>query len=269
MMFCCFFAVRNSNKARLSALFYYTPACCWQVSGGLRMTSQNKVSIKHAIPLFENIDKFDEFQINSMCLITRVTAGETILKRNDETTDVFLIIDGTVSVRDYSIDGKEVSYLEISTGGIFGEFAAIDGRPRSASIEAKTDATIASMSAQDFRKLIASDGAFGLRLAEHLVSKARGLSQRVFEYGALSVRQRLHAEILRLCDNEAANGQVCTISPAPSHYELATRIATHREAVTKELNRLVSQGIARLERRSITITDLPRLRRAVSGDDLA
>ncbi|MBG6154760.1 CRP-like cAMP-binding protein [Labrenzia sp. EL_159] len=233
------------------------------------MTSPEKYSIKQSIPLFEVISEFDEAQINRMCLITRVKAGETILKRNDETSDVFLIIAGTVSVRDYSFEGKEVSYSEIDHGGIFGEFAAIDGGPRSASIESKTETTIARMSARDFRMLITTDGVFGLRVAEHLVAKTRALSQRVFEFGALSVRQRLHAEILRLCDAEPENGQSCTISPAPSHYELATRIATHREAVTKELNRLVSQGIARLERRSITITDLPRLRRAVSGDDVA
>lgn len=180
---------------------------------------------------------------------------------------MFLILNGTVSVCDYSIDGKEVTYFEISEGGIFGEFAAIDGGPRSASIEAKTEALIARMSGQDFRALIASSGTFGLRVAEHLVTKTRALSRRIFEFSALSVRQRLYAEILRLCEDKSDYEGICELSPAPSHYELATRIATHREAVTKELNRLVAIGLAKLERRSITIKDVSKLRRMLAEND--
>ncbi len=237
------------------------------MNGFAQMSESEKRSIKQSIPLFENISEFDDNQFDRICQIFHVNSGETILKKNDVSSDVFLILNGTVSVCDYSIDGKEVTYFEISKGGIFGEFAAIDGGPRSASIEAKTEASIARMGAHDFRALIASNGTFGLRVAEHLVAKTRALSQRIFEFSALSVRQRLYAEILRLCDAKSHYDGICELSPAPSHYELATRIATHREAVTKELNRLVAIGIARLERRSITIKDVPKLRRMVVEND--
>lgn len=228
-----------------------------------------RYDIKHSIPLFRDLSGFDGAEVDGMCQVLQIRPKDVILNRDDQTSDVFFILSGTVAVCDYSRDGKEIAYSEIGEGGIFGEFAAIDGAPRSASVEAKTAAVIAHMSAEDFRSLIAADGAFALRVSEHLVAKIRALSQRVFEFGALSVRQRLHAEILRMCDAEADGGDACTLSPAPSHYELATRIATHREAVTKELNRLVALGIARLERRSITITDVPRLRRAVSENGRA
>lgn len=229
--------------------------------------SKKKRSIKQTIPLFDNISEFDDNQFEKICQIFHAKSGETVLKKNDVSSDVFLILNGTVSVCDYSIDGKEVTYLEISEGGIFGEFAAIDGGPRSASIEAKTEALIARMCGQDFRALIASNGIFGLRVAEHLVTKTRALSQRIFEFSALSVRHRLYAEILRLCEVKSNREGICELSPAPSHYELATRIATHREAVTKELNRLVAIGLAKLERRSITIKDVSKLRRMVAEND--
>jgi CRP-like cAMP-binding protein len=228
-----------------------------------------KYKIKKSIFLFKEISNFSDDQISGMCKVVQFRPKDIVLNRDDVSSEVFLILDGTVSICDFSSGGKEVTYSEISKGGVFGEFAAIDDAPRSAFVEAKTDVVVARMSAQDFRRLITSDGAFGLSVAKHLVAKIRLLSQRVFEFGALSVRQRLYSEILRLCENATPNdGGTCILVPAPSHYELATRVATHREAVTKELNRLVALGIARLERRSITITDIEKLREEIAKDPL-
>ena len=47
--------------------------------------------------------------------------------------------------------------------------------------------------------------------------------------------------------------------PAPTHAELANRIGTHREAVTRELGVLSERGIIRYGRRSLMILDLARL----------
>ena len=219
-----------------------------------------KYKIKKSIFLFKEISNFSDDQISGMCKVVQFRPKDIVLNRDDVSSEVFLILDGTVSICDFSSGGKEVTYSEISKGGVFGEFAAIDDAPRSAFVEAKTDVVVARMSAQDFRRLITSDGAFGLSVAKHLVAKIRLLSQRVFEFGALSVRQRLYSEILRLCENATPNdGGTCI---------LATRVATHREAVTKELNRLVALGIARLERRSITITDIEKLREEIAKDPL-
>ena len=88
-------------------------------------------------------------------------------------------------------EGKEVSYIDIDEGGLFGEFPAIDGKPRSASVETTLDAVIARMTSAQFRSLITEHPHLGLRIAELLVSKTRSLTQRVHEFGALSVRQRL------------------------------------------------------------------------------
>jgi CRP-like cAMP-binding protein len=48
--------------------------------------------------------------------------------------------------------------------------------------------------------------------------------------------------------------------PAPTHYEIAARIGSHREAVTREINRLELEKVLEIGRRSIRITDLERLK---------
>jgi len=49
------------------------------------------------------------------------------------------------------------------------------------------------------------------------------------------------------------------LSPAPTHEEIASRVSTHREAVTRELAWLEAQGVVEKAGRTLKITDLERL----------
>ena len=49
------------------------------------------------------------------------------------------------------------------------------------------------------------------------------------------------------------------IRPAPTHAELANRIGTHREAVTREMRALTSLNIIKTGRRRLEFIDLARL----------
>ena len=81
----------------------------------------------------------------------------------------------------------------------------------------------------------------------------RELTTRVFEFSTLAVRYRIQAEILRLAELSACTGKVAHIVPAPTHAEIASRTSTHREAVTRELNRLAQMGILEQQNRELWI----------------
>ena len=51
---------------------------------------------------------------------------------------------------------------------------------------------------------------------------------------ALPVHCRVHAELLRIAVPLKINNDAI-LSPAPTHEEIASRISTHREAVTREM----------------------------------
>jgi hypothetical protein len=87
------------------------------------------------------------------------------------------------------------------------------------------------------------------------------MTDRVFEFSTLVVRKRLILELLRRAEEiEPLNGQV-SISPAPTHFELAARISTHREAVSREMSVLAKKGL--IERRGgrLILHDLAVLER--------
>ena len=87
-------------------------------------------------------------------------------------------------------------------------------------------------------------------------------TERVFEVSALAVRERVRRELLRLAADGTRTGRSVVISPAPTHYDLAARIGSHREAVTRELNRLAEEKVVEIGRREIRIVDLALLQHA-------
>jgi CRP-like cAMP-binding protein len=115
------------------------------------------------------------------------------------------------------------------------------------------------MTSQAFREFLAQHPGVALLFAEHLVAKILLLSHRVFEFSTLSASNRIRAELLRMCGEQTNGHGTISIDPAPSHYELATRLSTHREAVSRELSFLASRKVIELGRRRIRVLDLDRL----------
>src|SRR5262245_16120695 len=190
-------------------------------------------------------------------------AGEQILSYHDPSTEAFFLAAGKVRVIIYSAEGKAVIFTDLKPGAMFGEIAAIDRGARSASVEAIEPSTIASLSASQFESLLLREPAVALATLRHVTAEVRRLSERVLEFSTLLVQNRIHAELLRLAaDADQRQGQAL-LSPAPSLSDIADRISTHREAVSRELSRLGSVGLLRREGGDLRITDVARLGRLV------
>jgi CRP-like cAMP-binding protein len=219
----------------------------------------DRIELLRRISILAELEHDDLVTISLACQWTRVTKSQTIIEASEPSTDIFFVAEGAVSARAYSTDGREVTFAHIRTGEMFGEFSAIDGKPRSARIDSLEPSIIARMRAEVFRAVLLKHPGVGLLLAEHLVSKLRGLTRRVFEYSTLPVRLRVHAELLRYCETATITGNTAIIDPAPTHQEIATQISTHREAVSRELGQLTNEGIIRTSRRKIHVLDVNRL----------
>jgi len=212
-----------------------------------------------SVALFRGLPVQSLSRIKSRCLCRRYGPGEPIVGHLDTSDEVYFLLTGAAHVTIRALDGKAVTFRELAAGGMFGEYAAIDGRPRSATVEARTDCLVASIPAVAFRKFLETEPRMAKKLLEHFVSEIRELTTRVFEFSTLAVRYRIQAEVLRLAGAPAHQGKTTSINPAPTHAEIASRTSTHREAVTRELNRLTKMGILEQRGRVLWIKDLARL----------
>ena len=193
--------------------------------------------------------------------VFRVSRGRTIVGAAAASDSVFFVDEGEMQALLYSPNGKEVSVRQIGEGGLFGELAALDGLPRATSVVALTDARLLEMARRDFLTIIESSPRAAVWLARRLAAEVRRLTERMFELSALNVSGRLHCELLRMAKLAPAG---LVLESAPTHAELASRIGTHREAVTREMRFLASRLVLRAQRRRLTILDLPQLEYLVS-----
>jgi CRP/FNR family cyclic AMP-dependent transcriptional regulator len=193
--------------------------------------------------------------------------GQTIISHQDPSRDVVFLTTGRARASVYAASGRQVSFRDIDAPGIFGELAAIDGLPRSASIEALGKCLAMTMPQARFLDMLAAHPSIALAVMQHLSGMVRGLSDRVVELSTLAVRGRIHAELIRLAEATRADGNEAVLSSAPTHLDIANRIATHREAVTRELGRLEALGVVVKEGRTLKILDMALLRAMLSSCD--
>lgn len=210
------------------------------------------------VAIFAGLTEDALARIERHCAWRRYELGETIFDYLDKSDDVFFIGAGEVRVIIYSLAGKAVSFRELGAGEVFGEFPAIAGGPRSARVEALTNCLIASMAASSFREILQTEPGVAQALLPQLVMKIRALTARVYEFSTLAVNNRIQAELLRLA-NLVSHGNTARIVPAPTHVEIASRVSTHREAVTRELSHLSRIGIIERRGAALIIKDVDLL----------
>jgi CRP-like cAMP-binding protein len=211
------------------------------------------------IAILATLSKDSLEKLERHCAWRRYERGESIVDYLDASDDVFFIVSGEVKVTIYARTGKAVSFSIMGPGEVFGEYPAIDQGPRSASVEVRTSCLVASLSAKAFRELLRTDPCVAQALLPQLVKKIRALTTRVYEFSTLAVKNRIQAELLRLATLAPQDGKRARITPAPTHSEIASRVATHREAVTRELNRLARIGLVERTSGAVVVMDVDRL----------
>lgn len=215
----------------------------------------------------DKLDRSDRAALEERWTVRRYGRREMIISHDEESRDVFFVLEGRARATVYSEAGAAVAYRDIEPGGIFGELAAIDGRPRSASVIALDPLRVARLSEAAFRDLVGSRPGFTWTLLDHLAIQVRRLTDRVYEYSTLVVRKRLIRELLRLTDGpDPPDGQV-SIRPAPTHVDLAARISTHREAVSREMSALSKKKLVERRGGALVLRDLATLRMIGRDDD--
>jgi CRP/FNR family cyclic AMP-dependent transcriptional regulator len=228
------------------------------MAGSLRTAKPPQYTLE-GVSLFSGVPLATLGNIKQRCRCRRYESRETIIDHLEDSDEVCFLLSGNARVTIRSVDGKAVSFRELSPGATFGEYAAIDGRPRSASVEARSSCLVASLSAASFREILFSEPKVAASLLRQFVMEIRELTTRVYEFSTLAVRYRIQAEILRLASLSARQGKIVNIVPAPTHAVIASRTSTHREAVTRELNRLSKFGILEQKNRVLLVKDIDRL----------
>ncbi|MFM7630656.1 MAG: Crp/Fnr family transcriptional regulator [Alphaproteobacteria bacterium] len=198
------------------------------------------------IEIFSGLSQQEKAGIASLCQWRVFEKDQYILDKDDQETDVYFITEGSVHILNYSLAGREVSYVDIGAGSCFGELAALDKQPRSAAVIAKTTTQVAVLSAEQFEDILRDYPSIAIALLKKLASFLRFASLRIFEMSTQQSQNRVALELLRLMEvsgEKIPKEGAVILSPAPKQTDLANRIGTTRETVARAFRKLMEEGI--------------------------
>jgi CRP-like cAMP-binding protein len=203
----------------------------------------------------------DRAALSARWNVSNFARDEMVVAHDEQGRDVFFVVEGRARATVFSESGRVVAYRDMEAGDIFGELSAIDGNARSASVVALEDMRVARLSGSAFREIVKERPTFAWALLEHLSAQMRRMTDRIYEFSTMLVRERLIRELLRLSEASGDVDEQARITPAPTHFELAARISTHREAVSREMSALAKLKLVRKSGDSLLLIDMKALRK--------
>ena len=211
-----------------------------------------------AHPCFKTLDPNSCRVLDRHCVWVKTPAGSWVVGQSANDRDVYFIMTGRLRGVLHGVR-QDLTFNNMEAGSFFGEMSAFDGAPRAVSVFAVNDSLVARMPCTVFIETLFSHRPLGEAVVGALIARVRELSRRVGELGALDVRSRVHAELLRLARPDRENPKRAIILAPPNQSELASRINTRRETVSREINAMEREGLIERRRGAIVITDALRL----------
>jgi CRP/FNR family transcriptional regulator, cyclic AMP receptor protein len=219
-----------------------------------------------AHPCFKTLDPESCRVLDRHCAWLKTPANAWILDQTAHDRDVYFVMTGRLRAVQHGVR-QDLIFTDMEAGSFFGELSAFDGAPRSLSVFAVNESLVAKMPAAVFVETVFTHRPLGEAVISTLIARLRSSTRRVAELGALDVRSRVHAELLRLARPDHDDPKRAIILTPPNQSELASRINTRRETVSREINAMEREGLIERRRGAIVILDALRLSASLEAAD--
>jgi len=205
----------------------------------MTMISSDKLLIEKFvsnIPVFKRItEKYLEQIVHDIKIVHCKKAG-TVFHQSDETTDLYIILEGRVRASLIDDEGQEVILATFNQGEFFGEMSLLDGVPRSATVIAEEDTTLGVLKRESFLLAIKQNPMIAIDLLAIMVKKLRNTDALVESLVFFDVDERLIRLLLEIAKVEGEKDRSGFYKIRKlTHNELAARIGSSRVSISKAM----------------------------------
>ncbi len=182
--------------------------------------------------------------------------NNVLFYQGDVARSVYLVIDGQVRVSLTNEDGKEVSLNVIGPGRLVGLCSMLDRGTQPATVSTACESHLAQFGRRDLREWYEREELAEKALIVELSRNLRHAYQKIGEHALMSVKARLFSALLEIAESDGelqAEGQDL-VFVRPTHQELADRIGSSREVVSRVLKQLLDSEMLRAEGRVIRVS---------------
>jgi CRP/FNR family transcriptional regulator len=200
------------------------------------------------VPYFTALAVPDLEALAATCRTRTLEAGESILLEGELAEGLYVVLSGRVRVFKSSPEGREQVLIVLSPGETFNDVPVFDGGPNPASADAAgPGASVCLVPSAVVARLLSTNPVVALSVTRVLASRLRHLTVLVEDLALRQIIQR----VARLLLDESASGSG---SVQLTHQEMAARVGTAREVVSRALRELERRGaISREDPHAISV----------------
>jgi CRP/FNR family transcriptional regulator len=189
----------------------------------------------------------------------RFASGEMLFWEGEACLGIFLIVEGSVKIFRTSPGGREVMLAIETAPATVAELPLFDDGAYPASVRVVEPVAALFINKNDFRQFCRQNPDVALKVLAVVGRRLRHLAGLVESMTFGSVTQRLAKMLLDASQAAGAN----SFDLPTTHQELASRLGTVREVVSRNLGRFRAQGLIKIHDRQVEIVNRTGLQQEV------
>jgi len=227
--------------------------------------ARNLASTLRRLPLFNDLSEDELALLGERVTVHSYDAGAIIFSEGDACRELLIVSEGDVKILKTASNGRQQLIGIERTGNSLSEAPVFDGGCYPATAQARSPTVLLRLDADHFRRICVQHPAVALKVIRVLGYRLRRMSGLIEELSFSTVRGRLIAHLVRLAEEDGrATSRGIEFELSENNEELAARLGTVRELVSRNLGRLHGEGWIEMRRRTVTIPKLTDLRNEIT-----
>jgi CRP/FNR family transcriptional regulator len=231
-------------------------------------TKLDILSTLRRLPLFTDLSEQELTLFAEDVTRLECAKGATIFAEGDSCNELLIIEMGAVKIVKSAPNGRQQLLSIERRGSSLAEVPVFDGGNYPASAEAADDVVLLRLPADSFRRICLQNPELSLKVFKVLAHRLRHVLSLVEDLSFSTVRGRLIAHLLRLAERfgrQTRRGIEFELSE--NNEELAIRLGTVRELISRNLGRLHGAGLIEMQRRAVIIPNPTILRNEIEKNE--
>jgi len=201
------------------------------------------------IPMFSQLNEQALFVLSESATYRSFPKNRILINEGDLSDSLYIIFSGRLKAYLSDDSGKEVILSTMGPGEYFGEIALLDDVPRSASIMVVEDCELSIISRSAFEEILQSHSSLALIMLKGMAQRMIALTKNVKSLALMDVYGRTAHFLLESAKEEDG----LLITEKLTHQDIANRIGSSREMISRILKDLKIGGYIKIEDKKIII----------------
>ena len=200
--------------------------------------------VLHRTKLFAGLSRDEMEELLDFVTERRFAREELVVRRGDEGASLMVLVQGRLRAGTTTADGREMVMGLVEPGGVIGEIAVLDGKPRSLDVTAMADSVALVVERRHFLPFLMRRPEVMQRLMLLLCDRLRRSSAALEDVALASLAARLARLLLNMAEDYGApGGGGIKLRLKLSQRELSAQVAATRERVNKQLRAFKESGL--------------------------